>query len=497
MAELSAYRSLEARFHRLNALRGALSVLHWDMSAMMPPGGMPARGEQLAALRLVCHELLTAPELGDLLEAAEGEDGLDPWRRANLREMRREWAHATALAPPLVEALSKAATACEAAWRKARPAADYGLVRPHLEALLKLVREAAAAKADRLGLAPYDALLDEYEPGGRSAEIDRLFEALAAFLPELRERAQAAQAARPAPVEPAGPFPVAAQRALCEELMRTLGFEFEHGRLDTSLHPFCGGVPDDVRITTRYDERDFTGALMGVLHETGHALYERGLPADWRLQPAGQARGMSLHESQSLLIEMQACRSRPFLRWLAPRLEGAFGADPAWEPENLYALATRIRPGFIRVDADEVTYPAHVVLRYRLERAMVAGELHPADLPAAWNEGMRALIGLVPPSDREGCLQDIHWYDGAWGYFPTYTLGAMTAAQLFEAACVERPEIPDALGEGDFAPLVAWLRRRVHGQGSLLPAAALIEQATGRPLDPAIFRGHLERRYLA
>lgn len=498
---MTAYQELERRFHRLRALRDATGVLHWDMSTMMPPGGAAARAEQLAQLQVVCHGILADPALADLLDAAAEEAAtLAPWQAANLREMRHQWIHATAVDAGLVEALSKAVSRCETLWRKARPLADFAMIRPSLAEVLALVREAGAAKAAKLGCSTYEALLDEYEPGGRTAEIDRIFDDLAAFLPDFRESVLERQRARPAPVEPAGPFPVAAQRALAERLMATLGFDFDHGRLDVSLHPFCGGVPDDVRITTRYDEADFASALMGVLHETGHALYERGLPADWRYQPVGQARGMSLHESQSLLIEMQACRSRAFMDYLAPLLRGAFGGPSvppaAWEPDNLYRLYTRVAPGFIRVDADEVTYPAHVILRYRLEKDMIAGVLDLADLPAAWNDGMRALLGIVPPNDREGCLQDIHWFDGAWGYFPTYTLGAMTAAQLFDAACRARPEIPGAIAHGDFEPLLGWLRENVHGLGSFLPTAELIERATGRPLDPEVFKRHLRSRYL-
>ncbi len=324
-----------------------------------------------------------------------------------------------------------------------------------------------------------------------------MFGDLAAILPGLIDDALASQARAPAPVLPQGPFPIAAQRAAGVRLMEQLGFDFTHGRLDISLHPFCGGTPDDVRITTRYDEADFGRALMGVLHETGHALYERGLPQPWRRQPVGDARGMSLHESQSLLIEMQVCRSREFLDFAAPILRDNFGGTgPAWAPDNLYRLYTTVERSLIRVDADEVTYPAHVILRYRLERAMIAGELAPAALPGAWNEGMRALIGIVPPDDRLGCLQDVHWYDGAWGYFPTYTLGAMTAAQLFDAAKRADPAIEPAIARGEFAPLFAWLRANIHGEGARHSTADLITRASGRPLDAAVFERHLRTRYL-
>jgi carboxypeptidase Taq len=494
----NAYTRLEARFRRLSALREAAGVLHWDMSAMMPAGGAEARTEQLAALDVTCHELLAAPDMDDLLAEAEaGAAGLDDWRRANLREMRREWLHATALDAALVEALSKAEKRSEMVWRRARPDNDFQAAVAPLETLLGLVRQAAAAKAEALGRSPYEALLDTYEPDGSTDRIDKVFDAYAAFLPDFLESVLSRQAAAGAPLPLAGPFPEAAQAALGHRLMAAVGFDFEHGRLDTSLHPFCGGVPDDVRITTRYDEADFSSALMAVLHETGHALYERGLPADWRLQPVGQARGMSVHESQSLLIEMQACRGPEFIGFAAPLIREAFGGDgPAWQADNLTRHYHRVGRGLIRVDADEVTYPAHVILRYRLERAMLAGDLPLADLPAAWNEGLEALLGIRPPDDRLGCLQDIHWYDGAWGYFPTYTLGAMSAAQLYAAAQAAVPEIPEAIGRGDFAPLLGWLRENVHAKGALLSTDELLTAATGRPLDPEVFKAHLRARYL-
>jgi len=491
---MTPYQTLETRFRRLGTLGEATAMLQWDSATQMPAGAAPARAEQTAALRVISHEILTQPDSGDLLAGAEAQNELDAWQRANVREMRRRWLHATALPADLVEALTKACSASEMAWRKARPAADFALAKPHLEKVLALVREAAAAKAEKLGTSPYEALLDEFEPGGRTAAIDALFDDLAATLPGLIEGALARQAA-PLPLE--GRFPVETQRTLGVEFMKRLGFDFEHGRLDISLHPFCGGTPDDVRITTRYDETNFTRALMGVLHETGHALYERGLPAAWRRQPVGDARGMSLHESQSLLVEMQVCRSREFLDFAAPLLRQAFGGKgPAWEADNLHRIYTQVARGFIRVDADEVTYPAHVILRYRLEKAMVAGDLEVEDLPGEWNHGMRELLGVSPPSDREGCLQDIHWYDGAWGYFPTYTLGAMTAAQIFAAARRADPAIPGAIARGDFAPLLTWLRANVHGKGSLLSTSDLLRKATGSSLDAQIYEDHLRRRYL-
>jgi carboxypeptidase Taq len=495
---MSAYRQLESRFHRIATIEEAISVLRWDTAAVMPAGAAEARGEQLAILRGIGHRELAAPEIGELLAAAAHEaPGLDPWQQANLREMRRRWRHATALSGELVEARSRACSRCEAVWRTARAQDDFAAVLPFLEEHLRVEREAGEAKAAAFGTTPYEALLDTNEPGGSVAMIDRLFDRIAGFLPELIEAVLVRQAARPAPPEPEGPFPVETQRQVAMRLMERIGFDFAHGRLDVSAHPFCGGTDDDVRITTRYDERDFAQVLMATLHETGHAMYRRGLPREWRRQPVGRARGMAVHESQSLLLEMQACRSRAFVAFAAPLLREAFAGDgPAWEPEALYRRQIRVRRSLIRVDADEVTYPAHVILRYRLERAMIAGELRPAELPGAWSEGLRELLGVAPATDREGCLQDIHWYDGAWAYFPTYTLGALIAAQLFEAARQAVPRLLDTIAGGDFAPLFGWLGREVHGKGSLLSTAELVESATGRPLGTDSFERHLRNRYL-
>jgi len=495
-----AYTSLEKQFARMAAIENATGILEWDSQTMMPDGAAAGRAEQVATLRVLAHELMTAPDMGDLLDRAAAELAAGPatdWQRANLAEMRWQWTHATAVPSDLVEASSRAISACEMQWRTARKDNDFPALLPALQEVLTLTRRIGEAKAAILGLEVFDALLDEYEPGGRAARIDALFDDLAAFLPGFTAEVVAHQARQPVHPLPPGPYPVETQRQLGLELMRAAGFDFNRGRLDVSLHPFCGGAAGDIRITTRYDDSSFTSALMGVLHETGHALYELGRPDAWVNQPVGRARSMSLHESQSLLIEMQASRSRAFVGWLAPRVKAAFNGDgPAWEADNLYRLYTAVKPDFIRVDADEVTYPSHVILRYRLEKALIRGDLALADLPGAWNDGMRDLLGITPPDDRRGCLQDIHWPSGAWGYFPTYTLGAMTAAQLFDAARRAVPAVEEALARGDFAPLLGWLRQNIHAQGRLLDTDALLTRATGRPLDAAVYKAHLRTRYL-
>ena len=496
---MQAYRTLEQRFARISDVEGALGILNWDNDTIMPAGAAGQRAGQVATLSVIAHELMTAPDMPDLLQEATSapQGGLDPWQRANLAEMARLHAHSAAVPAGLVDAASRASSACERAWREARANSDFKGLLPLLSEVLQRQREVAQAKGVALGLAPYDALLDLYDPGNRMALIDPVFADLRAGLPSLLGAVLEHQSGQPAPLPLTGPFPVERQFALAERLMRAVGFDTGRGRLDTSTHPFCGGAIDDVRITTRYDEADFGGSLMGVLHETGHALYEQGRPRDWLAQPAGRARGMTMHESQSLLIEMQACRSRAFVEFLAPLLRETFGTDgAAWQADNLHRRLTRVAPGFIRVDADEVTYPAHVLVRYRLETALIAGDLALADLPDAFDAGIRELLGITVPDDRRGCLQDIHWPAGLWGYFPTYTLGAITAAQLFDAACRAEPSIPDRLAEGDFTPLLSWLRTHVHERGSSVSTAEIVADATGAPLSAAVYQRHLRRRYL-
>ena len=474
-------------------------MLEWDQAAIMPSGGGESRAEALGTLQELRHELATAPELADWIEGSEAE-ALGDWKRANVRELKRAWERNTRLPSRLVGARARARSRGHGVWIAARPKNDWASFLPALREIVDLEREAAQILSDHFGCSPYDALLDAYEPGVGSAEIDPLFDALREFLPGFIpvavERARERQA-----IVPRGPFPVEAQRTLGLELMKAIGFDFEHGRLDVSAHPFCGGVPSDVRITTRYDESDFSSALMGVLHETGHAKYEQGLPRAWLEQPVGAARSMSFHESQSLLQEMQISRSSAFLQFAVDAIHRAFpeavaAQSEAFTLENLAKLYTHVEATKIRVDADEVTYPCHVMLRYDIERELIAGTIRVDEIPDVWDTAMHALLGLDTRGDfRDGCMQDIHWAAGAIGYFPTYTLGAMRAAQIFAAAREALPDVDTRMAGGDFEALNDWLRERVWGCGSLLEGEELMRHATGRALDAKPFIEHLERRY--
>lgn len=497
---MAAYAELEARARVHAHLGHAAAMLAWDEATMMPPGGGHARGEALATLAELRHERATDPALLDLFARAETEP-LDDWQRRNLELMRHKHRRATALPRALVGARTRARVACEQAWRRQRPENDWVGHCPLLEKVVRLEREAAATLADALGLDPHDALIDGFDPGLRHATIDPLFAELAAFLPDFIERAIAASRTR-APVVPEGPFAVDRQRALGVESMRALGFDFSRGRLDVSHHPFCGGVPQDVRITTRYDASDFTTSWMGVLHETGHAKYEQGRPLRWIDQPVGSPAGMALHESQSLLCEMQICRGRPFVTFAASKVREAFPDAAARQPEaftadNLVRLLTRVERSLIRVDADEATYPCHILLRYEIERDLVSGKLAVKDIPSRWDEAMERLLGLDTRGNfKDGPMQDVHWPSGAIGYFPSYTLGAMVAAQLMAAARRELPDLDASIARGDLTGFDTWLCERLWSQGLRHEPLALVERVTGAPLGTTAYCAHLERRYL-
>jgi carboxypeptidase Taq len=430
------------------------------------------------------------------LQRAEQEP-LSDAQRANLREIRRDWRASNALPESLVQRMQIASSRTEHAWRSQRPANDWAGFLPNLQQMVALAREQAALLAEQLGVSRYEALMDGYEPGMTTARLDAVFGEVRQWLPGLIQRVRDKQS-REAVVQPIGPFPLAAQRALCEQAMRLLGFDFDAGRLDVSTHPFCGGVPEDVRMTTRFREDEFLGSLMGTIHETGHGRYEQNLPRELLGQPVALARSMAVHESQSLSFEMQLGSHPGFVRQLAPLVAQAFGAQPAFEPHNLHRLLTRVKPGFIRVDADEVTYAAHIILRYEIERPLIEGEIEAEDVPALWDAKMMELLGIDTRGNfKDGPMQDVHWPEGLFGYFPCYSLGAMYAAQWFAAMRRALPRLDERIAAGELAPVFDWLSQNIWSQARRWTTEELARRASGEPLNAAHFKAHLEARYLA
>ena len=488
------YEELTGLWTRLHHLGHLQSIAGWDHAANMPPKGNEARAAAMAEMAALLHRMRTAPQLQDQLARAEQEP-LSELQRANLREMHRQWRSSNALPESLVQRQQIANSRCEHAWRTQRPANDWKGFVENFRLVLKLGREEAALLSAQTGLRKYDAMMDRYEPGMTCAQLDRVFGDVRQWLPGLIQQVLDKQSREPV-IQPVGPFPQAKQRQLCEQVIRLLGFDFEAGRLDVSTHPFCGGVPEDVRLTTRFRDDDFLTSLMGTIHETGHGRYEQNLPRALLGQPVAQARSMALHESQSLSFEMQLGSHPGFVARLAPLVAAAFGEQPAFAPQNLHRLITRVKPGFIRVDADEVTYPAHVILRYEIERPLIEGEIEPEDVPELWDAKMMELLGVDTRGNfRDGPMQDVHGPSGLFGYFPCYSLGAMYAAQWFATMRRAMPDLDARIGAGDLAPVFGWLNDHIWSQASRWTTHELAQRASGEPLNAAHFKAHLEARY--
>lgn len=497
---MSNYDKLTSHYQTLSHFNHAQAMLGWDAAANMPSGGSEARSNAMAELSVHIHRLSTQPQLEEWFGNAE-QESLSTEQQASLREMKRQWQQATVVPEDLVQAQSIAGSKCEHAWRSQRSENDWTGFEKNWKDVVALSREEAKIRGEALGLTPYDAMLDKFEPGTTTASLNTLFTDVKTWLPELIEKVLEKQKSESI-LLPSGTFSTATQKALGLEVMKLLQFDFDRGRLDQSVHPFCGGVPSDVRITTRYDEKDFVQALMGIVHETGHARYEQGLPKAFAGLPVGEARSMGIHESQSLFFEMQIGRSKPFISHLSRLSAEAFNAhnDPVFAEENLYKIYTQVEKGFIRVDADELTYPAHVIMRYEIERDLINGVIEHTDVPALWDEKMKASLGISTKDNyKNGCMQDIHWTDGAFGYFPSYTLGAMYAAQ-YKATMTNTVDFgcdfDMAIQSGDLNPIFQWLSDNIWSQASLHTTDELVKRATGETLNAVYFRKHLEGRYL-
>jgi carboxypeptidase Taq len=493
----NAYQELEKRFQRIAQIDHALTFLQWDQMVMMPPGGNEARARSMAELSALSHELLTAPEMEDLLQEAGAQEE-EAGRRRSVMEMARVWREAACIPAELVKAKSLAGSKCEHAWRTQRKENDWPGFLENFTEVVNLSRQEAqarqAAAPDRFA-SPYDALLDLYCAGEDSGFIRRMFSELKQALPALMHDVQGRQPAS-AP-DLSGRYPLGAQKTLNRRLMKALGFVFTEGRLDVSMHPFSTGGPGDHRITTRFRETGFFDALQATAHETGHAAYQSGLPEAWQGLPAGDARSMSIHESQSLLFEKHLFLSRPFTVHFTRTVHEALPGARSLTAEQIWLAGIRVQPGLIRIEADEVTYPLHVILRFEIESRLIDGDLEAPDIPDAWDEKMQAYLGLsTKGNDRDGCMQDIHWTDGAFGYFPSYTMGALNAAQFFAAIARAHPDWRGRLGKGEVGFIRSWLKENVWCKGSLADTPDILREATGETTHPKHFLAHLRARYL-
>ncbi len=491
---MSAYKKLIDRFKKTYRLNHAMAILSWDEAVIMPINSGEARAESLATLKGMEHELLVANQTQDLISQAKIEkQKLSNWQQRDLELIEKRYQNATCFDTRFVENYSKACMNSEQAWRRDRANNDWLSFKPFLSKVIDLTKEKAQRKAQLLKCTPYDALLDEYSPGINQAMIDPLFSKLQDVLPNMVNNVLNKQA----PLKPfQGEFEIAKQKQLGKNLMDLLGFDFSRGRLDVSHHPFCGGVSEDVRITTRYQTSEFISSVMGVCHETGHALYEFGLPKDYSGQLVGESYGMTVHESQSLFMEMQICRSKPFMALLSEQLNKVFGDNRDFDVDNIYHHYTHVENGLIRVYADELTYPLHIILRYEMEKDLIVGNINVDDLPDVWHQHMSKNLGLSTlGNDKDGVMQDVHWPCGAFGYFPAYTLGALVAAQLAKSMQQELAIFDGELNKAKIMQVGEYLRTNIHQWGAFYNFDELIKQATGKPLAADDYLQHIEARY--
>jgi carboxypeptidase Taq len=492
----SEYQALRKELREAELLGSAAALLSWDQETMMPRRGTPLRGQQAGLLSQLVHERRTSERLGELLSRCEQDAELtsDPISSANLREIRRMYDQAVRLPSSLISEIAETTTNAQYAWRDARQDSSFESFSPWLEKIVKLSRSRAECLAREDTPDQYDALLDLYEPGARTSEIEHVFTDLRGRLAPLIQEVAGAST-RPSDRIHHVPLPIPQQQAFNTAIASSVGFDFEAGRLDTSTHPFCQGIgPGDTRMTTRYTEVGFPDALSSTLHETGHGLYEQNLPKERYLgEPLGDHVSLGIHESQSRLWENLVGRSRPFWKWALPKARETFGsALDDFQVDEVYAAMNIVEPSLIRVDSDEATYNLHIMLRFDLERALLSGDLTVGDLPAAWNDRIRSDLGVEVPDDRRGVLQDVHWSMGAIGYFPTYTLGNLYAAQIWTAIRQQLPELDEQISRGEFAELLGWLKREIFQHGRRFTAPELCRRITGDSLSADPFMSYLE-----
>ena len=488
-----AYSKLLERFQETALLSSSASLLGWDQETYLPKKGIAFRAKQSAYFQGKIHALSTASEVGDWISACEdASNGEDTIENANVREWRHGYDRATLISQDLVEEFAQCRALALNSWQQAREESDFSVFQPHLEKLIELSIQKAEAWG--YGDTRYDALLETYERGANQKSVAAVFDDLKPKIVELVAEATAG-GEKENPLH--GPAPYHAQQKFNREVAEAFGFDFDAGRIDTAAHPFCSGVgPGDTRMTTRYDENDFTSSLFGVMHECGHGLYDQGLDSDAHGTPVGDAVSLGIHESQSRLWENHIGRGRAFWSHWLPRAAELFPHIAGLSLDEVVRAVNTAQKSFIRVEADEVTYDLHILLRFGIESRLISGELAVADLPAAWNEEFENMFGLKVDKDSNGCLQDIHWSMGAFGYFPTYTLGNLNAAQLFKYATTKNGDVATAIDAGNFAPLLGWLRENVHVHGSRYMPQDLIERVTGETTQAQYHLEHLRERYL-
>jgi carboxypeptidase Taq len=496
--EIIQYDLLEKQIATISKLGNLASLASWDYATMLRSGSASFRQEELAALQEVIHDFSTSDKLGELIRQATLEENLlNDWQRSNLKLIQKSYYEARAVTSKMQSEFSIASSASEFMWRQCRANNDFHTLVPYLDRVFRASIDIAKAIADKFDRPVYDVLVQGFDPDRQISEIKQVYDVLKKELPILINQINQKQSSEKV-IKLTEPISQDIQKAIGLKVLEKMGFDLNRGRLDESAHPFCIGSRNDTRITTRYDKNNFLSSLLGIIHEAGHGLYQQNLPLRYANQPVGSPKGMAFHESQSLIMEMQSCASWQFAEFIAKLLKDDFGfKGPEYSGDNLHKLMTRVRPSFIRVDADEVTYPLHVILRFDIEQEIVSGNINASDLPEIWNSKMKEYLGIMPDSYAQGCLQDIHWPSGMLGYFPSYTNGAIIASMLMQSALKQNANIYSDLKEGNFEALNNYLNSSIREHGSLKSSQDLLLAATGRgKIDASIFLDYLRKKYL-
>lgn len=492
---MRAYKKLKKIFYRYSIISDIDNILQWDLSTVMPELSRKNRAKQLTLLNEMKHEAISNLEIRELFNEVESEE-LIPDDYSNLREMKKQYLYLSALPLNIIRKKSMLSAECEGKWRLAKIKKNFNIVKNDLAKLFEVLKEESNILSDAYECSPYDALLKNYEYSFNSNEIQQLFDSLQLFINKIYSKIQIRQ-------KKEGVIPI--KENLTEEqqfelsiyFMRKIGFDFKRGRLDQSAHPFCGGGFEDVRITTRMNKNDSFSSFEAVMHETGHALYEQNLPRKWTHQPAGTSGGMALHESQSLFIEMQIMKSKAFQNYLSDTLRRKFNLKSnEWTSNNLYRIFNKVAKDYIRVEADEVTYPLHIIMRFNLEKKIIDTDINIKELPDLWNEEFKKVFKFDVDNDANGCLQDIHWYAGLLGYFPTYTLGALIASQFSYCMKKQILQMDEKIASGNFKEITKWLKKNIHSKGSLRSTKEILKDVTNSKLNVKFFKEYLTNKYI-
>lgn len=493
---MNNYTTLEQEFKKIYHISSLINLLYWDIAVNLPKKSIENRTAEINLLDSISRTKIKSSRMKELINGALSEtDKLNPWQIANLKEIERLCLSTTCIDDKLNERYITAGAKCELIWRDARKQNDYNMLLPHLQEVLACVKEIAKCRSDAFKCNKYDALIDIYDPETTSKDIKKTFDQIKKSIPDLVHRIIEKQKSEK--IIAINPMKIEHQKAIGKKIMKIMQFDFDRGRLDESIHPFANDVnSDDIRITTKYKEDDFLSGIFGIIHETGHALYELNLPQDYVHQPVGSPKGMAVHESQSLFMEKQVGKSMEFCEFLSKLLSDEFNLKGQENSaDNLYKISNRVTPSFIRIDADEVTYPMHVILRFEIEELLINGEISLKDLPKVWNDKMQQYLGVTPKNDSDGCMQDIHWHQGSFGYFPSYLKGAIIASQLMQTLIETNPNVKAEITNGNFNNINDFLNKKIRSQGSLKSTKNLLIDAVNSDLNADVFVKYITEKY--